>query len=86
MVTPQTSLDQATKCALVSFDSTMRSNLSVGPPIDLLRYRRDALSIDLKMRLEDDDPYLNQVRSHWNDSLRSALESLPTPAWMAPRG
>ena len=86
MVTPQTSLDAATKCALVSFDSTMRSNLSVGPPIDLLRYRRDALSIDLKMRLEDDDPYLHQVRSHWNDSLRSALESLPTPAWMTPGG
>ena len=86
MVTPQTSLDAATKCALVSFDSTMRSNLSVGPPFDLLRYRRDALSIDPMMRLEDDDPYLNQVRSHWNDSLRSALESLPTPAWMTPGG
>ena len=46
---------------------------------------RDTLSIDLRMRLEDDDPYLNQVRSYWNDSLRAVLNSLPAPAWMTPR-
>lgn len=83
VVTPQSSLDEATKCALVSFDSTMRSNLSVGPPIDLLLYRRDALQVSQRQRLEDDDVYLNQVRTHWNDSLRQALQTLPSPEWLA---
>lgn len=82
VVTPQSTLDEATKCALVSFDSTMRSNLSVGPPIDLLLYRRDTLQVGLRQRLEDDDPYLNQVRAHWNDSLRHALQTLPSPEWL----
>ncbi|TDK27360.1 peptidase [Luteimonas aestuarii] len=82
VVTPQSSLEEATKCALVSFDSTMRSNLSVGPPIDLLLYRRDSLQVSQRLRLEDDDAYLNQVRAHWNDSLRNALQTLPSPAWL----
>lgn len=82
VITPTTSLDEATRCALVSFDSTMRSNLSVGPPIDLLLYRRDSLKVGLRQRLEDEDPYLNRVRTHWNDSLRTALQSLPAPDWL----
>ena len=53
-----TSLSDAAKCALISFDSTMRSNVSVGPPIDLLIYRRNSLKKDFTIRLEDDDPYL----------------------------
>ena len=50
-----TSLSDAAKCALISFDSTMRSNVSVGPPIDLLIYRRNSLKKDFTIRLEDDD-------------------------------
>ena len=84
VITPQTSMDEAAKCALVSFDSTMRSNLSVGPPIDLLLYRRDSLQVGLRQRLEDDDPYLNRVRTYWNDSLRNALQNLPDPGWLQP--
>lgn len=83
VVTPKTSLLEAAKCALVSFDSTMRSNLSVGPPIELLLYHRDALQVGIRERLEDDDPYLNQVRGHWNDSLRNALQTLPMPEWLS---
>jgi putative proteasome-type protease len=82
VITPQTTLTEATKCALVSFDSTMRSNISVGPPIDLLLYRRDELVVSQRQRLDEDDPYLNQVRRHWNDSLRSALQTLPGPDWL----
>lgn len=77
----ETSLEEALKCALVSLDSTMRSNLSVGPPIDLLLYRRDAFVIAQQRRLGDDDAYLNLVRRHWNDSLRAALLALPAPEW-----
>jgi putative proteasome-type protease len=84
VITPRTSMDEAAKCALVSFDSTMRSNLSVGPPIELLLYRRDSLQVGLRRRLEDDDPYLNRVRTYWNDSLRNALQSLPDPDWLQP--
>lgn len=84
VVTPQTSLSEAAKCMLVSFDSTMRSNLSVGPPIDVLMYRRDALSVGVQQRLDDDDPYLNQVRTYWNDSLRTALQAMPAPGWLPP--
>lgn len=76
-----TSLAEATKCALVSLDSTMRSNLSVGPPIDLLLYRRDTLAVTQQRRLGDDDAYLNLVRRQWNDSLRTALLALPGPDW-----
>lgn len=79
VITPRTTLTEAAKCALVSFDSTMRSNLSVGPPIDLLMYRRDSLVADWQRRLEDNDPYLSIVRRQWNDSLREALRALPTP-------
>lgn len=82
IVTYQTSLTEAIKCSLVSLDSTMRSNLSVGPPIDLLLYRRDAFEIGRQQRLGDDDPYLNLVRRQWNDSLRDALQALPEPDWM----
>src|SRR4029079_15502975 len=60
-----TSLSDAAKCALISFDSTMRSNVSVGPPIDLLIYRRNSLKKDFTIRLEDDDPYLQAIRDGW---------------------
>ena len=78
------SISHAVKCALISMDSTLRSNLSVGPPIDLLLYRRDSLQVGLRQRLEDDDPYLNRVRTYWNDSLRNALQNLPDPGWLQP--
>jgi putative proteasome-type protease len=76
------SLKDAVKCALVSFDSTMRSNVSVGPPIDLLIYRRDALMPYLSLRLEGSDPYLTAIRESWGDALRQAFEeNVPDPDW-----
>lgn len=87
VITPQTSMTEACKCVLVSFDSTMRSNLSVGPPLDLLLYRRDSFSADLRQRLDEHDPYLQSISRQWNETLRQGVRDLPDPAWLedAPR-
>jgi putative proteasome-type protease len=82
VITPRTPMSEATKCVLVSFDSTMRSNLSVGPPLDLLLYRRDSLDGGIRQRLDEHDPYLQVVRKEWNDSLRRAVHDLPGPRWL----
>ncbi len=81
-ITPATPLDEALKCALVSIDSTFRSNITAGPPVDVLVYRRDALSVAVKRRMDEDDPYFQAVRNGWNDALRNALNSLPAPDWL----
>jgi putative proteasome-type protease len=77
-----TSLNDAVKCALISFDSTMRSNVSVGPPIDLLVYRRDSLARGFSVRLEGTDPYLKSIRETWGSALLKAFqETVPGPGW-----
>jgi len=77
-----TSLSDAAKCALISFDSTMRSNVSVGPPIDLLIYRRDALKAGFTIRLEDDDPYLQAIREGWGGAIHKAFHDIiHDPGW-----
>ncbi|MCD9027487.1 peptidase [Luteimonas sp. BDR2-5] len=81
VISSHTSLVEAAKCTLVSFDSTIRSNLSVGTPIDLLVYRRDSLKVEIQQRFEDDDPYLQAIRDSWNTSMRRAVEALPLPDW-----
>ena len=82
VITPQTSLSEACKCVLVPFDSTMRSNLSVGPPLDLLLYRRDSFTANLRQRLVEDDPYLQTIRREWNETLRRGVRELPSPDWL----
>ncbi len=82
VITPQTSMTEACKCVLVSFDSTMRSNLSVGPPLDLLLYRRDSFNADLRQRLDEHDPYLQSISRQWNETLRQGVRDLPDPAWL----
>jgi len=69
-----------TKLVLVSMDSTLRSNLSVGMPIDLAVYRRDSLKAECR-RINDDDPYFRSVREHWSAALRRAYRELPEPDW-----
>ena len=81
VITPDTSLADATKCVLISFDSTMRSNLSVGLPIDLLRYERDSLRVSGRMRLDQGDPYLGKLRTAWSEGVRDAFKRLPEPSW-----
>ena len=82
VVNRTTSLTDATKCTLVSFDSTMRSNISVGPPIDLLVYETGTLSIRMRRRLDEDDPYLRMVHTQWGEGLRRVFTQLPDPDWM----
>jgi putative proteasome-type protease len=72
-----TSLEVAAKYALLSFDATMRSNVTVGPPIDLLLYRRDDLKVTRYRRLGASDPDLNLIHASWEQSLRRAVEQLP---------
>lgn len=81
LVSRQTSLDDAVKCAMVSFDATIRSNLSVGAPIDLFVYRRDSLKVGVRRRLMEDDPWLESINAAWAEGLRSAFDSLPDNDW-----
>jgi len=76
-----TSLLDATKCTIVSFDSTMRSNISVGLPIDLLVYEADSLRIKMQRRIEESDPYFQMVHVQWGEGLRRVFAQLPDPDW-----
>ena len=76
-----TSMDDAIKCVLVSFDSTMKSNLSVGLPIDLACYDRDALQIGHTRRFDEEDPYILQLRRGWSEGVRQAFLQLPSFKW-----
>ncbi len=77
-----TSLNDAVKCALISFDSTMRSNVSVGPPLDVMVYRRDSMTRGFSIRLEGSDPYLTSIRDGWGAALLKIFqETIPSPGW-----
>jgi len=82
VITRRTGLQEATKCTLVSFDSTMRSNISVGLPIDLVVYEADSLSIKLQKRIEESDPYFSMVHTEWGEGLRRVFAQLPNPEWI----
>jgi putative proteasome-type protease len=76
-----TPLAEAVKCALISFDSTMRSNISVGPPLDVLVYRAGSLKVDQQRRLEEGDPYLVLIRRQWGEGLKRVFTELAAPDW-----
>ncbi len=78
IVRTDTPVETAMRCALVSVDSTMRSNATVGPPLECLFYRRDSLLPQEKYCLLDEDhPYLSDLRSSWDDNIRLAFDNLP---------
>jgi putative proteasome-type protease len=79
VITPSTLLSDAAKCVLVSFDSTMRSNLSVGMPIDLICYERDSLRIRMRRRFDTGDPYFTALSSQWSAGVREVFSRLPEP-------
>ncbi|HQT81250.1 MAG: peptidase [Ferrovum sp. 37-45-19] len=81
VLTPATSLPVATKSIIVSFDSTMRSNISVGPPIDLVIIEKDTFKIAVHQRLEEGDPYLNLVHHQWGEGLKKAFTELADMPW-----
>lgn len=77
----ETPLMDAVKCVLVSFDSTMRSNIAVGLPIDLACYPYDSLELDRLHHITDSDPYFSQISQRWGEGLRGVFASLPDPDW-----
>jgi len=81
VITRSTSLADAAKCVLVSFDSTMRSNLSVGMPIDLICYQRDSLRIEMRRRFHEGDAYFTALRSQWSAGVREVFSRLPELCW-----
>jgi len=82
VITPGTPQKEAAKCVLISFDSTMKSNISVGLPIDMLWYPRDALRVGLQQRIRENDPYFTMLRTRWGGGLRRVFAELPDPDWL----
>jgi putative proteasome-type protease len=80
-VTEETKLYDALKLGLISMDSTMRSNLGVGLPIDLAVVRRDALRSELTYRIEEGEPYFHDLRESWSSALRAAHLAIPQPPY-----
>jgi putative proteasome-type protease len=81
VISAETCMDDAIKCVLVSFDSTMRSNLSVGLPIDLACYNRDSLQLGRIHRFDEQDTYMQLLRQSWGEGVRRAFAQLPNFEW-----
>ena len=81
LITPTTPLETAAKCALVSMDSTLKSNLGVGLPLDLLVYREGEFSSDRVVCIDERNPYFQMIRSSWGQRLREVFDSLEDPHW-----
>ncbi|SEK82848.1 putative proteasome-type protease [Roseateles sp. YR242] len=80
----ESSLTEATKCALISFDSTIRSNLSVGLPLDMLLYRTDSFAPAQPHRITHQDPYFSALRQGWGGGLKRVFAELPDGDWFSP--
>ncbi|TCB51335.1 peptidase [Acinetobacter sp. ANC 4779] len=72
-------LDEAVRCSLISFDSTLRSNVSVGMPLDTIVYHKNSLHVPNGKRIYEEDPYFRQLSKQWSDTLRRGLQKLPIP-------
>ena len=81
VLTPDTPLDEAAKCALVSMDSTLKSNLSVGLPLDLLVYREGTLQSDELVCIDEQNPYFQMIHNTWGQRLREVFEGIDDPQW-----
>lgn len=81
ILTPSTTLAEAAKCALVSMDSTMKSNLSVGLPLDLLVYESGRLQSSQFVCIDDQNPYFQAIRASWGKRLKQVFESIDDPQW-----
>lgn len=81
VIRPEVSLEDAARCALVSMDSTMKSNISVGPPIDVAIVARNMLRVTQKLRLDSDTPYFADLRRAWGHRLVEAFSTLPRFEW-----
>ena len=81
VITPDTPLAEAAKCALVSMDSTIKSNLSVGLPLDLVVYETDRFETDKLVCIDENNPYFRMVHDSWGQKLRAVFDSIEDPMW-----
>lgn len=82
VITPSLDLVSAAKCAVVSLDSTIRSNISVAPPIDIVIYEKNALRTSVRERIKESDPYYQTIKTEWGEGLRRLFDALPQPSWL----
>jgi putative proteasome-type protease len=81
VITPETPLDEAAKCALVSMDSTLKSNLSVGLPLDMVVYEADAFQSHKVVCIDHENPYFRMLHDNWGKKLREVFDSIEDPMW-----
>ena len=81
IIKPDTSLETAALCALVSMDSTMRSNITVGPPIEVMIYHTDSYVLQTYHRFEEDSEFLRELKKAWDKRLKEAFHQLPPLTW-----
>jgi putative proteasome-type protease len=81
VIAPGTRLDEAAKCALISMDSTLRSNISVGLPLDLLVYEEGALRVTKFVQIDQRNAYMNMIRDTWGARLKQVFQEIPDPSW-----
>ena len=81
VITPDTPLDEAAKCALVSMDSTLKSNLSVGLPLDMVLYEADRFQTDKVVCIDENNPYFRMLHNSWGQKLREVFDSIEDPMW-----
>jgi putative proteasome-type protease len=81
VITPDTPLDEAAKCLLVSMDSTLKSNLSVGLPLDMAVYEAGRLASDKIVCIDEQNPYFRMLRNTWGQKLREVFDGIEDPAW-----
>ena len=81
VITPGMPLDEAAKCALVSMDSTLKSNLSVGLPLDMVVYEVDAFQSHKVVCIDHENPYFRMLHDNWGKKLREVFDSIEDPMW-----
>ena len=81
VVQPTTPLDEAAKAALISMDSTLRSNISVGLPLDLLVYEADSLRVSKFVQIDGSNQYMSMIRNTWGARLKQVFTEIPDPTW-----
>lgn len=84
VITPETSLDDGAKCALISMDSTLRSNISVGLPLEMLVYEAGSLKLTRFVTIDERDEYFRSIRENWGKQLKAAFEEIAAPLWKTP--
>jgi putative proteasome-type protease len=84
VISSSISLDEAAKCALISMDSTLRSNISVGLPLDLMVYEDNALAVTRFVTIDEKNKYFHMIRNTWGKQLKAVFEGIDDPVWNAP--